>query len=76
MRNKFFIILIGICVLSLAFSGSVFAKERVIFGGGPAGAWAAITAREAGAEVVLADKGFFGTSGASHRQQRLKLPAE
>ncbi len=37
MRNKFFIILVGICVLSLAFSGSAFAKERVIFGGGPAG---------------------------------------
>jgi TRAP transporter TAXI family solute receptor len=37
MRNKFFTILIGICVLTLAFSGSAFAKERVIFGGGPAG---------------------------------------
>ena len=37
MRNKFFIILVGICALSLAFSGSAFAKERVIFGGGPAG---------------------------------------
>jgi succinate dehydrogenase/fumarate reductase flavoprotein subunit len=36
-----------------------------VLGGGPAGAWAAITAREAGAEVVLADKGFFGTSGAT-----------
>jgi TRAP transporter TAXI family solute receptor len=37
MRNKFFSILIGICVLTLAFSGSAIAKERVIFGGGPAG---------------------------------------
>ena len=37
MRNKFFTILIGICVLTLAFSGSVYAKERIIFGGGPAG---------------------------------------
>ena len=37
MRNKFFTILIGICVLALAFSGSAIAKERVIFGGGPAG---------------------------------------
>ena len=37
MRNKFFTILIGICVLTLAFSGSAIAKERVIFGGGPAG---------------------------------------
>ena len=37
MRNKLFTILIGICVLTLAVSGSAFAKERVIFGGGPAG---------------------------------------
>ena len=37
MKNKLFPILIGICVLTLAFSGNVFAKERVIFGGGPAG---------------------------------------
>jgi TRAP transporter TAXI family solute receptor len=37
MRNKLFTILIGICVLTLAFSGSAFAKDRVIFGGGPAG---------------------------------------
>jgi TRAP transporter TAXI family solute receptor len=37
MRNKLFAILIGICVLTLAFSGSVLAKERIIFGGGPAG---------------------------------------
>ena len=37
MRNKLFIILVGICVLALAFSGSAIAKERVIFGGGPAG---------------------------------------
>ena len=37
MRNKFFTILIGICVLTLAFSGSVYAKDRIIFGGGPAG---------------------------------------
>ena len=37
MRNRILTILIGICVLTLAFSGSVFAKERIIFGGGPAG---------------------------------------
>ncbi|MGD8258190.1 MAG: C4-dicarboxylate ABC transporter substrate-binding protein, partial [Desulfobacterales bacterium] len=37
MKNKLFTILIAICVLTLAFSGSVYAKERIIFGGGPAG---------------------------------------
>jgi hypothetical protein len=37
MKSKLFTILIAICALSLAFSGSAFAKERVIFGGGPAG---------------------------------------
>ncbi|MGD8284032.1 MAG: TAXI family TRAP transporter solute-binding subunit, partial [Desulfobacterales bacterium] len=37
MRNKFFTILVVIFVITLAFSGSAFAKERIIFGGGPAG---------------------------------------
>ena len=37
MKNKIFTILIAACVFTLAFSGSAFAKERVIFGGGPAG---------------------------------------
>ncbi|MGD2095995.1 MAG: TAXI family TRAP transporter solute-binding subunit [Desulfobacterales bacterium] len=37
MKNKLFTILIATCVLTLAFSGSAFAKERIIFGGGPAG---------------------------------------
>ena len=36
-----------------------------IIGGGPAGTWAAISAAEHGARVVLADKGFCGTSGAT-----------
>ncbi len=39
--------------------------DVLVIGGGPAGAWAAITARRAGAQVVLADKGYFGTSGAT-----------
>ncbi len=34
-------------------------------GGGPAGAWAAVAASEAGARVVLVDKGYLGTSGAT-----------
>jgi len=37
MRNKLFTVLIAIFVITLAFSGSVYAKERIIFGGGPAG---------------------------------------
>lgn len=39
--------------------------DVLIIGGGPAAAWAAIHAREAGAEVVLVDKGYHGTSGAT-----------
>ncbi|TWB34618.1 FAD-dependent oxidoreductase [Nitrospirillum pindoramense] len=37
--------------------------DVLIIGGGLAGCWAAIAAAEAGAEVVLADKGYCGTSG-------------
>lgn len=39
--------------------------DVLVLGGGPAGAWAAIAASEAGARVVLADKGYHGTSGAT-----------
>lgn len=40
--------------------------DVVVAGGGPAGAWAALAARAAGAEqVVLVDKGACGTSGAT-----------
>ena len=39
--------------------------DVLVIGGGPAGAWAAIAAAEAGASVVLADKGYLGTSGAT-----------
>lgn len=39
--------------------------DVLVVGGGPAGAWAALSAAEAGAKVVLADKGCFGTSGAT-----------
>lgn len=41
------------------------AADVLVLGGGPAGAWAAITAAVAGARVVLADKGYLGTSGAA-----------
>ncbi|MDQ1658005.1 MAG: hypothetical protein QOD41_3088 [Cryptosporangiaceae bacterium] len=36
-----------------------------VAGGGPAATWAALAAAEAGADVVLADKGYCGTSGAT-----------
>lgn len=39
--------------------------DVLVLGGGPAGAWAAIAAARAGARVVLADKGYCGTSGAT-----------
>jgi succinate dehydrogenase/fumarate reductase flavoprotein subunit len=47
-----------------AAAGSVeFDADVLVLGGGPAGAWAAVSAAEQGARVVLADKGFCGTSG-------------
>jgi succinate dehydrogenase / fumarate reductase flavoprotein subunit len=39
--------------------------EVLVIGGGLAGAWAAIKAKEAGREVVLIDKGKIGRSGSS-----------
>lgn len=39
--------------------------DVLVIGGGPAGCWAALTARAAGARVVLVDKGYVGTSGAT-----------
>ena len=47
-------------------SGSVeFDADVLVLGGGPAGTWAAISAANRGARVVLADRGFCGTSGAT-----------
>ena len=37
----------------------------LVLGGGPAGTWSAVSASRAGASVILADKGFCGTSGAT-----------
>ncbi|MFC8525712.1 FAD-dependent oxidoreductase [Nocardia sp. NPDC057227] len=47
--------------------GDVWQTETdvLVIGGGPAAAWAALHARAAGAEVVLVDKGYCGTSGAT-----------
>lgn len=39
--------------------------DVLVIGGGPAACWAAVHARETGAEVVLVDKGYCGTSGAT-----------
>ncbi|MCG2632603.1 FAD-binding protein [Bradyrhizobium sp. WYCCWR 13023] len=47
-------------------SGSVeYDADVLVLGGGPAGTWAAVSAAERGARVVLADKGFCGTSGST-----------
>src|SRR5882757_10699098 len=49
-----------------ATAGSVeFDADVLVIGAGPAGTWAAVSAAERGARVVLADKGFCGTSGAT-----------
>ncbi|HTH96629.1 MAG TPA: FAD-binding protein [Stellaceae bacterium] len=39
--------------------------DVLVIGGGPAGTWAACTAAAGGASVVLADKGYCGSSGAT-----------
>jgi succinate dehydrogenase/fumarate reductase flavoprotein subunit len=39
--------------------------DVLVVGGGPAATWAALKAAEEGASVVLADKGYCGTSGAT-----------
>ncbi|MFB9237975.1 FAD-dependent oxidoreductase [Plantactinospora siamensis] len=39
--------------------------DVLVIGGGPAGAWAALKAAQAGSDVILADKGYCGTSGAT-----------
>jgi succinate dehydrogenase/fumarate reductase flavoprotein subunit len=45
--------------------GRLIETDVLVVGGGPAAAWAALSAAEAGAKVVLADKGYHGTSGAT-----------
>lgn len=47
-------------------AGEVQLKADVlVIGGGPAGTWAAITAASQGVSVILADKGYCGSSGAT-----------
>ena len=44
---------------------SVITTDVLVLGGGPAGSWAALSAAKQGARVVLGDKGYCGTSGAT-----------
>lgn len=49
-----------------AFTGDAdiaLTADLLVIGGGPAGIWAALTAAQAGAEVVIVEKGYVGTSG-------------
>ena len=39
--------------------------DVLVMGGGPAASWAALMATEAGARVIVVDKGYLGTSGAT-----------
>jgi succinate dehydrogenase/fumarate reductase flavoprotein subunit len=48
-----------------AQSPALLSADVLVVGGGPAGTWAAIKAAQAGAGVVLADKGRCGSSGAT-----------
>ena len=51
--------------LSGADGARQYEADVLIIGGGPAGTWAAISAAARGARVILADKGYCGTSGAT-----------
>ncbi|UDY23049.1 FAD-dependent oxidoreductase [Nocardioides sp. Kera G14] len=44
---------------------ALLTSDVLVIGGGPAGTWAAIKAAQAGASVVLVDKGYTGSSGAT-----------
>ncbi|QKW09068.1 FAD-binding protein [Streptomyces sp. NA04227] len=45
--------------------GLELTTDVLVIGGGPAATWAALKATQEGADVVLADKGYCGTSGAT-----------
>jgi succinate dehydrogenase/fumarate reductase flavoprotein subunit len=51
---------------SMQSSGGIsLTADVLIIGGGPAGTWAALSAANEGVKVVLADKGYCGSSGAT-----------
>jgi succinate dehydrogenase/fumarate reductase flavoprotein subunit len=52
-------------VLSGAEGSVRYEADVLVVGGGPAGAWAAVSAAARGARVLLVDKGYCGTSGAT-----------
>jgi len=43
----------------------VLDADVLVIGGGPAGSWAAWSAAKRGADVILVDKGYCGSSGAT-----------
>lgn len=49
----------------LQAGGRQLEADVLVIGGGPAGTWAAVTAAAKGSRVVLADKGYCGSSGAT-----------
>lgn len=54
--------------MSLAAEGTLNLQldaDVLVIGGGPSGTWAAITAASKGARVILVDKGYCGSSGAT-----------
>jgi succinate dehydrogenase/fumarate reductase flavoprotein subunit len=46
-------------------SPAAITADVLVLGGGPAAVWAALAAAKEGVRVVLADKGYCGTSGAT-----------
>lgn len=52
-------------IFQMSAEKSVIFADVLVLGGGPAGTWAALSAAEQGVRVVLADKGYCGTSGAT-----------
>ncbi|GAB4068543.1 FAD-binding protein [Ancylobacter sonchi] len=48
-----------------AQTGTKLEADVVVMGGGPAGCWAALAAAEQGARVIVVEKGYVGTSGAT-----------
>jgi succinate dehydrogenase/fumarate reductase flavoprotein subunit len=51
--------------MTKANAEAVLSTDVLVIGGGPAGTWAAVKAAQAGADVMLADKGYTGASGAT-----------